>query len=298
MRNLSYYQSVFGVMLLSYVISGCATPPTHNPDPFENFNRGVFAFNEGVDQIVVKPVAETYKGIVPDPVDRGVTNFFSNLDDIVVIANDLLQFKFKQAASDSGRFFINSTVGLLGFIDVGTELGLSKHNEDFGQTLGYWGIKSGPYLVLPFLGFSSTRDVVGLGTDLLLEPTFYYATSITSSTGQAILAGEAIKGVDTRADALELDALIQTAALDKYSYIRDAYLARREYLVYDGNPPLEDDDEEEDEEEDDLFNDEEEDELVSEDDDEDELVGNDDEITSENDTTSLNTKRNPLHDKE
>jgi len=327
MQNLSYYQSIFSVMLLSWVISGCATPPTHNPDPFENFNRGVFAFNEGVDQVVVKPVAETYKGIVPDPVDRGVTNFFSNLDDIVVIANDLLQFKFKQAASDSGRFFINSTVGLLGFIDVGTELGLSKHNEDFGQTLGYWGLNSGPYLVLPFLGFSSTRDVVGLGTDLLLDPTFYYAASITSGTGQAILAGEAIKGVDARADALELEEVLQTAALDKYSYIRDAYLARREYLVYDGNPPLEDDDLFDDDEDDDLFDDDElageddkedelvgdddkedelagdddkedelvgdddkEDELVGEDDKEDELVGEGDETTSENDTTSLNTK--------
>lgn len=263
MRKLSHYNSIFlRLLLLSWMVSGCAAHQTH--DPFEKFNRGVFAFNDGVDKIMLKPIAETYKAVVPEPVDNGVTNFFSNLNDIGVVVNDLLQFKFKQALSDTGRLFLNTTAGLLGFIDVGTELGLSKHNEDFGQTLGFWGVKKGPYLVLPFFGPSSGRDVVGFGTDLLFDPTFYYAASITSTTGQAVFAGGAIKGVDTRADLLGTEQILQTAALDKYLYIREAYLARRKYLVYDGNPPEEEDffDEE------DLF--EEEEDLLNELDEEDE----------------------------
>ena len=230
MRNLSYYQSVFGVMLLSYVISGCATPPTHNPDPFENFNRGVFAFNEGVDQIVVKPVAETYKGIVPDPVDRGVTNFFSNLDDIVVIANDLLQFKFKQAASDSGRFFINSTVGLLGFIDVGTELGLSKHNEDFGQTLGHYGIGSGFHIVLPFFGPSNVRDTIGITVDGYLSPLVnvrgleYY--KIPDNLGQSI-AIVTLHFINKNSLHLGEYESLKKDAIDLYPFLRDIYEQKR-----------------------------------------------------------------------
>jgi phospholipid-binding lipoprotein MlaA len=245
MQKISCYKSVLGSLLLSWVVSGCATPPTHNPDPFEKFNRGVFAFNDGVDQMVIKPIAKTYKTIVPSPIDNGVTNFFSNIDDIVVVVNDLFQLKFKQAASDTGRLLVNSTVGLLGFIDVATDIGLPKHDEDFGQTLGYWGVNSGPYLVLPILGPSSARDAVGVGTDLLFDPTFYYAASPTTEAGQAILAGGAVRGVDKRADLLGLEKLLQTAALDKYAYFRDAYLARREYLVYDGDPPQTDEDEEE-----------------------------------------------------
>ncbi len=287
MQKVSGYKSVLGSLLLSWVVSGCATPPTHNPDPFEKFNRGVFAFNDGVDQMVIKPIAKTYKTIVPSPIDNGVTNFFSNIDDIVVVVNDLFQLKFKQAASDTGRLLINSTVGLLGFIDVATDIGLPKHDEDFGQTLGYWGVNSGPYIVLPILGPSSARDAVGVGTDLLFDPTFYYAASPTTEAGQAILAGGAVRGVDKRADLLGLEKVLQTAALDKYAYFRDAYLARREYLVYDGDPPQTDEEGlfDDDGEEEELFGDdgdEEEEEneeelLSSEDENEEELLSSEDE---------------------
>jgi phospholipid-binding lipoprotein MlaA len=234
MQNANYYKLLLGQLLLLWVVSGCATTTTANPDPFESFNRAVFAFNDGLDKTMVKPLAKVYQTIVPPPVDKGVSNFFSNLDDVVVIANDLLQFKFKQAASDTGRVLLNSTVGLLGFVDVASKFNLPKHDEDFGQTLGYWGIGSGPYLVLPILGPSSGRDALGQGADAFLDPLSYYAGS---DFDVEALAPYAVKGIDGRADLLEAEKILDEAALDKYSYMRDAYLARREYLVYDGNPP-------------------------------------------------------------
>jgi phospholipid-binding lipoprotein MlaA len=248
MQKAIGYKSILGLVLLSWFVSGCATPSKQ--DPLEKFNRNVYAFNDGVDKLLVKPVAETYKTIVPEPVDQGVSNFFSNINDMVVVANDLLQFKFKQAASDTGRFLLNSTVGLLGFFDVASELGLPKHQEDFGQTLGYWGINSGPYLVLPFLGPSTARDAFGLGADSLFDPLFYAGAQTFDPT---YVAPYVVKGVDTRADLLGAERILQVAALDEYSYIRDAYLARREYLVHDGNPPEKKEDASLDE--DDLFDD-------------------------------------------
>lgn len=255
-------------------VSGCATTSSGSTaqDPFESFNRHIFAFNEGLDKVVLKPVAKGYKAIMPEPVNQGVTNFFSNLDDIIVIANDLLQFKFLQASSDTGRFLLNSTVGLLGFFDVASKVGFQKHNEDFGQTLGYWGLGNGPYLVLPLFGPSSARDAFGLATDTFLDPLYYYATGAES--GAQAVAPYAAKTVDERSDLLGAEKVLDTAALDKYTYIRDAYLARREYLVYDGNPP--------DEDEDDLFEDDDENDDLDENDDEnDDLDENDDEDASE-----------------
>jgi len=267
MRNACYYKSVLGLLLGAWIFSGCATTAsTHESDPFESFNRSIFAFNEGVDKAILKPVAKGYKVVTPKPVNKGVTNFFSNLDDVIVIANDLLQFKFKQAASDTGRVLLNSTVGLLGLIDVASEFELPKHNEDFGQTLGYWGVGSGPYLVLPFLGPNSARDTVGLGVDVFLDPRLYYTGSPSGLTSDHVIyASEAVKKVDMRADFLEVEKVVEVAALDKYSYYREAYLSRRDYLVYDGNPPRDENlvdlfDDEEDEEDDD---DEEDDEIVS-----------------------------------
>lgn len=252
MRNVIGYKSILGLVFLSWLISGCAIPQTKQ-DPLENFNRNVYAFNDGIDKLLVKPVAETYKTIVPEPVDHGVSNFFSNINDMVVVANDLLQLKFKQAASDTGRFLLNSTVGLLGIFDVASELGLNKHQEDFGQTLGYWGINSGPYLVLPFLGPSTARDAVGLGADSLFDPLFYAGAQTFDPT---YVTPYVVKGVDIRADLLGAEKILQVAALDEYSYIRDAYLARREYLVHDGRPPeKKTETEDSDEEGDDLFDD-------------------------------------------
>jgi len=251
MRNVIGYKSILGLILLSWLVAGCATPPTKQ-DPLEKFNRNVYAFNDGIDKMLVKPVAETYKTIVPEPVDYGVSNFFSNINDMVVVANDLLQFKFKQAASDTGRFLLNSTVGLLGIFDVASELGLHKHQEDFGQTLGYWGINSGPYLVLPFLGPSTTRDALGLGADSLFDPLFYAGAQSFDPT---YVAPYVVKGVDMRADLLGAERILQVAALDEYSYIRDAYLARREYLVNDGNTSQKEEKDNAFDDEDNLFDD-------------------------------------------
>jgi phospholipid-binding lipoprotein MlaA len=237
MQYFPFYRGIIGLLLCSWLMVGCATTPNNSADPWENFNRGVFAFNEGLDKAVLKPVAESYKAITPQPIDKGISNFFSNLNDVVVIGNDLLQLKFKQAAADTGRFLLNSTVGLLGLVDVASELGLPKNYEDFGQTLGYWGVENGPYLVLPFLGPSSLRDTAGRGVDIFLDPRFYYANYQGTDTQTLMLSTYGVEGVDFRADLLGTERILETAALDKYSYIRDAYLARREYLVYDGNLP-------------------------------------------------------------
>jgi len=222
------------ILIILATLSGCAT--LENPDPLESFNRHVFTFNEDMDKMVAKPIAETYDAVVPEPVDQGVTNFFSNLNDIVVIANDVLQLKFKQAASDTGRFLVNSTIGILGVFDVATDWGMPKHNEDFGQTLGYWGVDSGAYIVLPFLGPSTLRDATGRGVDLFLDPRTYAG----DATGVQ-LGTEALNLVDQRADLLDAEEVLDAAALDNYTYIRDAYLQRRKYLVHDGQLPEEKD---------------------------------------------------------
>jgi len=257
MQETNFSKYILGMLLMTWFITGCATSPKNEVDPFETFNRGVFAVNDGIDKIVLKPIAETYTTLVPQPIDTGISNFFSNINDVVVIANDLLQFKVKQAAADTGRFVLNSTVGLFGFIDVASDFGLPKNLEDFGQTLGYWGVGDGPYLVLPFLGPSSVRDVVGLGADVFLDPRFYVGAP-GSKEARSMLASEAINKVDTRADLVDAEEVLDVAALDKYLYLRDAYLARRNYLVYDENPPL-------DEDEDELFEDDEDYETEDED---------------------------------
>ncbi len=291
MQNTNFPKYVLGILLISWIMAGCATPPTYNKaDPFEKFNRGVFAVNDGLDKIVLRPAAETYTTLVPEPVDTGISNFFSNIDDVVVVANDLLQLKFKQAAADAGRFVLNSTVGLLGFVDVASEFGLPKHLEDFGQTLGYWGVSEGPYLVLPFFGPSSVRDTLGLGADIFLDPRFY-VSNLGTKEARSILASEAINSVDMRADLMELEELLEVAALDEYSYLRDAYLARRNYLVYDENPPLDDDmfGDEDDDYDDDESEDEESEDYESEDDEDD--ASEDDE--SEDDVSESEDEQDP-----
>jgi len=217
---------------------GCATVngPADDNDPFESYNRAMYSFNETVDKNLLKPIVKGYKAVVPNPVDKGVTNFFSNLDDFIVFINDLLQFKLVQASSDASRFLVNSTIGLLGTIDVASSMGLRKNNEDFGQTLGYWGIGDGPYIVLPFFGPSSIRDGVGLLTDFTqFDPTLNYIDNTTARNRLFVL-----DTIDTRADLLSTSRLLNTIALDPYITIREAYLQRRRYLVYDGNPPVDD----------------------------------------------------------
>jgi len=218
------------------LLGGCAT--NGNPrDPLEPLNRGIYQFNDGVDKILIKPLAEAYRYVLPQFVRTGVSNFFSNLNDVIVALNNLLQGKLTLAASDIARLALNSTAGLAGLFDVATEAGLEKNNEDFGQTLGFWGIGDGPYIVLPILGPSSLRDSFGWVGDYYTWPVTYIKRNDVRNS----LTG--LRIVSSRADFLEASKILETAALDPYEFVRDAYLQRRRNLVYDGNPPPEEDDE-------------------------------------------------------
>ena len=223
------------LVLAALLLSGCATidGPRDPRDPLESYNRAMYEFNDDFDRALFRPLAEGYDKVMPKPLNNGVSNFFSNLDDVVVLLNDLLQLKFKQGLSDLGRITWNSTVGLLGLIDVASHMDLPKHNEDFGQTLGYWGVGSGPYLVLPFLGPSSVRDSAGLVADWQVD----LLAEVDSEDSRWGLTG--LKAVDTRAGLLRASRVLDSASLDPYSFMRDAYLQRRQSLVYDGSPPQE-----------------------------------------------------------
>lgn len=224
-----------GLVASTLLLTACATTQqtAHVNDPLESYNRVMYSFNSTVDKAVTKPIAQGYNAVMPDPVNKSISNFFSNLDDITVIINDLLQFKFSQAVDDTGRFLINSTVGLAGLFDVASGHGLEKNNEDFGQTLGAWGVDTGPYIVWPLIGPSNVRDTVGLVGD-------YYTDPITYVTGPDARNPFIItRIVDNRANLLKAEKVLDEAAIDEYSYVRDAYLQRRENLVHDGNPPEE-----------------------------------------------------------
>lgn len=223
--------------LLLTVLTGCATHGDSR-DPWEPFNRGMFTFNDTLDTYMMKPIAEGYQWITPDFVDQGVTNFFHNLTDISVTANDLFQFKFKQGGQDAARLLINTTVGVGGLIDVASEIGLDKHHEDFGQTLAVWGVPYGPYLVLPFLGPSSPRDAAGTVADGFMNPISY------TPLFPVRIGLYSLKTIDLRADNLSASEILDEAALDRYAFIRNAYFQRREFLIYDGEPPLGDEFEE------------------------------------------------------
>ncbi len=224
------------LILLAAILSGCAT--NGNPqDPLESLNRGVYRFNDTLDKAVLKPVAQGYDRVVPQPVQTGVANFFSNLGDVIVVVNDLLQFKVAQGVSDAGRLAINSTIGILGFIDVASDIGLSKHNEDFGQTLGYWGMATGAYLVLPFFGPSNIRDAGGLAVDIVTYPVYY----VNDWAVRSALYGT--DTISTRDQLMQAEKVLDSAALDQYQFVRDAYLQRRRNLVHDGNAPKEEYDE-------------------------------------------------------
>jgi phospholipid-binding lipoprotein MlaA len=226
------------IMMLSIILmTGCATTAQNERvakiDPFEPMNRAVFTFNEKADDYVIKPLAEAYKFVLPEFLRTGVTNFFSNINDVLIAANNLLQGKPTDAASDIGRFLINSTIGVLGLFDVATDMGLDKNREDFGQTLGVWGISDGPYVVLPFFGASNIRDTVGLVVDI--ETDFMINTNKLNSDEK--IAVNALRVINRRADLLDAGQLLEDAAFDKYSFVRDGYLQRRRSQIYDGNPP-------------------------------------------------------------
>ncbi len=219
------------------ILTGCATTgdtSTRNSiDPWEGWNRKVQTFNDNLDEYAMKPVAKGYRWVMPTFADQGVTNFFSNIDDIGVTINDFLQGKFAQGAADAGRFLLNTTIGLAGFFDVAETVDLKKHNEDFGQTLGVWGVPTGPYLVLPFFGPSTPRGAGGLVGDAAMNPISYLGLPV--STGLF-----ALNAVDMRADYLNMEKIANEAAIDRYTFYRDAYLSRRNYLVNDGKIPEDD----------------------------------------------------------
>ncbi len=209
-------------------LTACASGS--NPaDPYESFNRGVYKFNDTLDQALVKPVAQGYEKAMPTVGKIMVNNFFSNLDDVVVTANDVLQLKFRQAASDGIRVLFNTTFGVFGLINVTSRL--EKHDEDFGQTLGYWGVQPGPYLMLPVFGPSDLRD----GFGRLVDTVPSQSGKITPVATRNSLYG--LNGIKTRASLLDAEKIMDEATLDKYEFLRNAYLLHRLDLVYDGNPP-------------------------------------------------------------
>ena len=226
---LSRISRIVVFLLLCLLVGGCATTGSGDPrDPFEGFNRGVYSFNQAMDTAVFDPLGKIYQAITPDIVDKGVTNFFSNLSDIAVVVNDILQFKINQALSDTTRFIFNSTIGLLGFFDVSSHIDLPKHNEDFGQTLATWGIGSGPFLMVPFFGPATIRDATGFVVDRgVLSPIFY----INDDALQASLLS--LNYIDFKADLLSAKKLVAGAALDEYEFVKNAYFDKRDNQIND-----------------------------------------------------------------
>lgn len=219
-------------LLLTVLLSGCASLPEDTErsekDPWEPYNRAVYNFNDAVDRAVLRPVAKGYRAVTPDPVERGVSNFFDNLTYPIVAINQFLQGDFGDGARDTGRFLFNTIFGLGGIFDPATGVGLEENSEDFGQTLGVWGVPEGPYFVLPFLGPSTVRDSVGTYVDSEMDPSLYYV----ESPEKYYLLG--LRIIDLRAQLLDVDSQLENT-YDPYTFLRDAYLQRREYLVHDGN---------------------------------------------------------------
>jgi len=228
-RNDSARLHVRGLMAavgVSLLLGGCAT--TNNPrDPFEKFNRAMFTFNDAVDRNALKPVATAYKNVTPSFLQTGVNNFFGNLSDLWSAANNFAQLKGRDGMNDFTRFAVNSTLGLAGVLDIASPAGLNKHNEDLGQTLGYWGVPAGPYLMLPILGPSTIRDTVALPGDWWGDA-WTHVNDIPWRN-----SGIVLRAVDQRASVLEASNLLEDAALDRYEFIRDGYLQRRESKVLD-----------------------------------------------------------------
>ncbi len=211
-------------------LAGCATPH-NNYDPLESVNRPLYAFNRGVDRVLLKPLARTWTDVAPDPVQKGVHNFYQNIVDLFAVPAALLQGKGTDAANSMARVVANTTIGIGGLIDVASkEFKIPKSEEDFGQVLGFWGVPSGPYLMLPLLGPTTARDIVDPAVQVVAGP----STWIDSDAASLVYTG--MDAVDTRAKLLPLDKTLEEQ-YDKYAYIRDGYLQRRWFKVHDGNPP-------------------------------------------------------------
>lgn len=219
---------------LLLALPGCATLPQSTPhDPWERFNRGTQRFNDAIDRAVLRPVATGYHKFVPRVIRTGVTNLLGHLEFPTTIVNDLLQLKFRDAAADIGRFALNSTLGIGGLLDPATRVGIPRNDEDFGQTLGRWGVPAGPYLVLPLLGPSSLRDTPALAVDAQTD----LRVQLDLDTSARVALG-VLTVVDRRASLLSADVTLDSA-FDRYVFIRNAWMQRREYLVRDGEVPEE-----------------------------------------------------------
>lgn len=233
------------IIAVGVVLTGCATTTqkkTEQNDPWQGWNKGTQSFNDSFDKHLLKPVAKGYLNVTNNAFDEGVTNFFSNINDIGVTINDILQFKLLQGGMDLSRFMINTTAGVAGIFDWASKIDLPKHNEDFGQTLGYWGVPSGPYLVLPFYGASTPRDTVGLIGDAFMDP-ITYVSIFGGFAGTAASAGtSALDVTDHRAGVMTTEKVVDEATDgDRYDFVKSSYLQHREYLIHDGNPPDEED---------------------------------------------------------
>lgn len=232
MKKIAHYAASMGALIALLVLTGCATGPNANPrDPLEPFNRSVYRFNDAVDTAVVKPVATAYANVTPQLVRTGVTNFFSNLSEPWSFVNNVLQGKGQAAGDNFGRFVLNTMFGVFGLADPASDVGIERHREDFGQTLGHWGVPSGPYLVLPLLGPSTVRDTAAMPVDVQGNP-LSYVDDNGAQIGLYVL-----RAVNARANLLRAGNVLEEAALDKYSFNRDVYLQVRRSEVYDGNAP-------------------------------------------------------------
>jgi phospholipid-binding lipoprotein MlaA len=225
-------------LLLAGSLAGCATSGGNPADPLEKANRAVFAFNDAADKVLITPVAKGYRAVLPGFLRTGIANFFSNLEDVWVSVNDVLQGKFQEGSEDFTRVIFNTTFGIGGIFDFASDVGLPKHSEDFGQTLGVWGVTSGPYVVLPLFGPSTFRDGFGLLVDGRAD--LVYRLVNDDVPLRNVLYGT--RSISNRANLLDASSVLEQAALDRYAFVRDAWLQRRRNQIYDGNPPREKDD--------------------------------------------------------
>ena len=235
-NNVHCRGMVLALAAATALLAGCATTQS-KVDPFEPFNRTMFQVHEVVDGNVVKPVAEAYVKYTPEVIRSGVSNFFSNIEDLFVGINNVLEGDGNRAGDDFGRVLLNSTFGLGGLFDLASMMGIERHNQDFGITFGKWGIPQGPYLFVPLVGPTTVRDGTGLVIRAYLGPTTYIFTNVPVRN---VIWG--VGAIDLRASVLNTESMVDQAALDRYRFIRNAYLRARQYQVYDGKPPPEDDD--------------------------------------------------------
>ena len=232
MNNVASHTRWMGAAAVFALVAGCATGPNANPaDPFEPFNRGVSRFNDTVDDAVLVPVATAYQKALPSMVRTGVNNFFSNIGDVWSLANNVAQLKLQNSAETFMRLNVNTFFGLGGILDIASDLNIERHREDFGQTLGRWGFGAGAYIVWPLLGPSSVRDSIALPLDRAASP------ALLINDGRAQFGLTALQIINTRANLLGASQVLDDIALDKYTFLRDAYLQRRRSLVFDGNAP-------------------------------------------------------------